>query len=138
MRCISSLILLSLGLAVAGCGRGPEKRAEEPRDESQPVEATWYNVPPDSLAKRRAGEVELTAATDHYKLGTLLRVTRVSNGEQVTVRVTDTGLRASKSRIDLCKEAAEQLEMVSDGVASVRLAELPPDEGKAATIAPRR
>lgn len=102
------------------------------------MEATWYNVPPDSLAKRRAGEDELTAATDHYKLGTLLRVTRVANGRQVTVRVTDTGLRASKSRIDLCKEAAEQLEMVSDGVASVKLAVLPPDESRAATGAPQR
>lgn len=96
MRFLSSLVLVSLGLAVAGCGRGPERSAEEPGEESRPVEATWYNVRPDSLAKREAGEAELTAATDHYKLGTLLRVTRVSNGRQVAVRVTDTGLRASK------------------------------------------
>lgn len=137
MRFLASLVLVSLGLALVSCGRGPEKSAQEPRDESRPVKATWYNVPPDSLAKRRAGEAELTAATDHYKLGTLLRVHRVSNGRQVTVRVTDTGLQASKSRIDLCKEAAEQLEMVSDGVASVRLTVLSSEESRVATVAPR-
>ena len=56
----------------------------------------------------------------------------------MTVRVTDTGLRASKSRIDLCKEAAEELDMVTDGVASVKLAVLPPEDGPAATASPGR
>lgn len=128
-------MLVSLGLALTGCHR---RRDQVPLKESGPVKATWYNVPVDSLAKRRAGKAELTAASDHYKIGTLLRVTRVDNGRQVTVRITDRGLHASKSRIDLCREAAEELDMVSDGVASVKLAVLPPEEGAAATASPWR
>ena len=75
MRFLLPALLVSLGLALAGCHRSREK---EPLAESGPVKATWYNVPADSLAKRRAGKAELTAASDHYKIGTLLRVTRVA------------------------------------------------------------
>lgn len=85
------------------------------------AEATWYNVPPDSLAQRRADGSKLTAASDHFKIGTLVRVTRVSNGKSVVVRITDTGLKATPAGIDVCKEAAEKLDMVSDGVVKVRI-----------------
>jgi rare lipoprotein A len=91
-------------------------------------------VPEDSLARRRAGDAELTAASDHLKIGTLVRVTRVSNGRSVVVRITDTGLDATAARIDVCKEAAEQLDMVNDGIAKVRLQVLPPNARAGATL----
>lgn len=134
MRFFSWLLLLSLGAALPSCERSPVDSAAS--SETPPVEATWYNVPPDSLARRRAKAAELTAASDRYQLGTMLRVTRVSNGRAVVVRVTDTGLREHKSQIDLCKEAAAQLEMVSDGVAKVRLKVLSPPLKGAATATP--
>lgn len=97
---MSSPCFVRLGRGWLGSGNGEKRggaRRREPARGSDLVTRA-----PDSLAKGRASEAQLTAATDRYKLGTLLRVTRVSNGRQVTVRVTDTGLGASKSRIDLC------------------------------------
>jgi rare lipoprotein A (peptidoglycan hydrolase) len=142
---MSPRFLCSLGCAVllAGCGRGSESTAKKSHAEEKDaersgrvVEATWYNVPDHSLAKRRAGEAELTAASDHFKLGTLVRVTRVSNDRSVVVRITDTGVGGSKSRIDLCEEAARELGMVEKGVAKVRVRALPADSEASATVTP--
>ncbi|MGI8431885.1 MAG: RlpA-like double-psi beta-barrel domain-containing protein [Chthoniobacterales bacterium] len=98
--------------------------------------ATWCDVPADSLARRRAGKTELTAASDHFKLGTLVRVVSVASGRSVVVRITDTGLRGSESQIDICREAAEQLGMVSKGVAKVRVSALPPETETDAKVTP--
>jgi rare lipoprotein A len=114
------LLLVSLG-AATGLGSCHRSSEAEKRGPEQTVSATWYNVPPESLARRRAGREELTAASDKLKLGTLVKVTRVTNGKSVVVRITDYGLHSRKSRLDLCKEAAEQLDMVSDGIAKVEL-----------------
>ena len=99
------------------------------------VHAVWYDVPVDSLAKRRAGREELTAAHNHLPLGTLLRVTHVANGKSVIVRVTDRGITNRRATIDLCKEAAEKLDMLREGSALVRL-EILPDENDAAGTSP--
>jgi len=89
--------------------------------------AVWYNVPPNSLAKRRAGKEELTAANNRLPLGTRVRVTHLGNGNSVVVRITDRGITDRHSLIDLCKEAAAKLGMLSEGSARVRL-EILPDE----------
>lgn len=81
--------------------------------------ATWYNVPQNSLAKRRAPD-EFTAAHNRLPLGSYVRVTDEENGRSVVVRVTDRGIR-SKHSIDLCKEAAETIGIVGEGVAKVRI-----------------
>lgn len=134
------LVLCSLGAAwlLAACERAPHanEKAESKPASGQIVVATWYDVPAESLARRRAGESELTAASDHYKLGTLVRVTGVASGRSVVVRITDTGLRRSKSRIDVCREAAEQLGIVSEGMAKVRLDALPPETDVRASVTP--
>ena len=85
------------------------------------VHAVWYEVPVDSLARRRAGKDELTAAHNHFPLGTLVRVTHVANGKSVIVRITDRGITKRRATIDLCKEAAEKLDMLREGSALVRL-----------------
>jgi rare lipoprotein A len=85
------------------------------------VNAAWYDVPDDSLAKRRAGSHELTAAHNRLPLGTLVRVTHLKNGKSVVVRITDRGIRDRRVKIDLCKEAAEQIQMVRKGIARVRM-----------------
>ena len=90
--------------------------------------AVWYNVPPHSLAKRRAGKDELTAAHNRLPLGTRVRVTHLGNGKSVVVRITDRGITARGALIDLCKEAAVQLDMVHEGSARVRLEILPDDK----------
>lgn len=103
------------------------RRVRKARD----VYAAWYDVPPDSLAKRRAGLHELTAAHNKLPIGTRVRVTRLENGKTVEVRITDRGIRDRKVRIDLCREAAEQLEMLHKGVARVRMEILPDEHGAA-------
>jgi rare lipoprotein A len=90
--------------------------------------AVWYNVPPNSLAKRRAGKDELTAANNRLPLGTRVRVTHLGNGKTVVVRITDRGITDRHSLIDLCKEAAAQLGMLGEGSARVRLEVLPDDK----------
>lgn len=87
--------------------------------------ASWYDVPGKSVAARRADPGELTAAHDGYRIGTRLRVTRTENGRSVVVRVTDRGVPRGKAPLDLCKRAAEELDMVREGTAKVRVEVLP-------------
>ncbi len=90
--------------------------------------AVWYKVPPKSLAKRRAGKDELTAAHNRLPLGTRVRVTHLKNGKSVVVRITDRGITNRRDVIDLCKEAAEKLDMIHEGSARVSLEILPDDK----------
>ena len=103
--------------------RPPRLASAELWNNGKPREvlAAWYDVPEDSLAKRRAGTEEFTAAHNRLPIGTLVRVTHLKNGKSVLVRITDRGINASRIKIDLCKEAAEQLDMVSKGIARVRM-----------------
>jgi rare lipoprotein A len=133
-----SLAVLLCAGCLAACDRSASPTAADgpPRSESTPPEtagavlkvkkrqqglAAWYEVPQDSLARRRAGEQELTAAHNELPIGTLVRVTHLENGKQVLVRITDRGIRAKKVKIDLCREAAEELDMISQGLAQVRV-----------------
>jgi len=145
---IALILLTGAALAFSACEKKATKVAaeavrEEPRQtpEAQPspsvkVEkrnsregyAVWYDVPDDSLAKRRARKGELTAAHNRLPLGSIVRVTHLQNGKSVIVRITDRGITIRAS-IDLCKEAAEELGMVREGKARVRMEVLPDDKG---------
>ena len=98
--------------------------------------AVWYSVPPNSLARRRAGKEELTAAHNRLPLGTRVRVTHLGNGKNVIVRITDRGITKRRALIDLCKEAAVKLDMVREGSARVRLEILPDDKAAAKAKTP--
>src|SRR5438128_318796 len=98
--------------------------------------AVWYNVPINSLARRRAGKGEYTAAHNHLRLGGMVRVTHLGNGKSVIVRITDRGIHDKRVMIDLCKEAAIALGMLSEGMARVRIEELPDDERAEVETAP--
>lgn len=127
---------MSPSLAGAGANARPafSPSAGEPRVlSSRVVYATWYDVPVLSLAARRAGIGELTAAHNHLPLGTKLRVTHLANGRSVIVRVTDRGILAGHTKLDLCRAAAEKLGMTSEGIARVRMEVL--DEEKSSIAA---
>jgi len=120
------LLWLSPTIAVAGWWWSDPDPADTPppanRVISQRVSyATWYSVPPNSLARQRAPANELTAAHNRLPLHSLVRVTNLSNNKSVFVRITDRGVPKSKAEIDLCKDAAKELEMVRSGVVRVRL-----------------
>ncbi len=123
------LAILSLGMALNSSAQvmNPKKP-----DVKKPVTlegyAVWYNVPPNSLARRRADKDEFTAANNRLPLGTRVRVTHLGNGKSVVVRITDRGITDRHSLIDLCKEAAAKLGMLSEGSARVRLEILAEDK----------
>jgi rare lipoprotein A (peptidoglycan hydrolase) len=116
----------------------PKSEGKKKEVVEREVHAVWYEVPVDSLARRRAGKDELTAAHNHLPLGTLVRVTHLANGKSVIVRITDRGIPGREATIDLCKEAAEKLDMLREGSAPVRLKVLADDEGTTATPDPER
>jgi rare lipoprotein A len=64
---------------------------------------------------------ELTAAHPSLPFGTKLRVTNVSTGRSVTVRVNDRGPYVPGRVVDVSYAAADQLGMVKGGVAKVKL-----------------
>jgi|SRR5581483_1049905 len=64
---------------------------------------------------------ELTAAHPSLPFGTKLRVTNVSTGQSVTVRVNDRGPYVPGRVVDVSYAAADQLGMVKGGVAKVKL-----------------
>ena len=64
---------------------------------------------------------ELTAAHPSLPFGTRLRVTDVSSGRAVTVRVNDRGPFVRGRVVDISPSAAEALGMVDKGITNVRL-----------------
>jgi rare lipoprotein A len=89
------------------------------------------------LRKTANGEIfdmtEMTAAHKNLPFGTMLKVTNLKNGKVVWVRINDRLPQTSKRIIDLSKGAAEELDMVQDGIIKVKL-EVPDLETMAALL----
>lgn len=86
--------------------------------------ASWYG--PDFHGKTTAnGETYdqngLTAAHKTLPFNSVVRVTNLDNGKQVTVRINDRGPYARGRIIDLSRAAAREVDMIGPGVARVRL-----------------
>ncbi len=77
------------------------------------------------LRKTANGEIfdmtQMTAAHKNLPFGTMLKVTNLKNGKVVWVRINDRLPQTSKRIIDLSKGAAEELDMVQDGIVKVKL-----------------
>jgi rare lipoprotein A len=68
----------------------------------------------------------LTAAHRTLPIGTMVKVTNLKNNKSVVVKINDRGPHGSKARIiDLSGRAAQELDMIKDGTAKVRLEVLP-------------
>src|SRR5262245_30512539 len=99
-----------------------------PRDRSHVTYASWYGW---DFAKRRTASGELfnpmalTAAHRTLPLGSKVRVTNLTNGRTVVLRITDRGPYHRGRGIDVSREAARRLKMVNQGVAKVRIDQLP-------------
>ena len=126
-----AIVLVSLGAAGGSSGQMLNTKAPEPKKPNIEGLATWYKVPRNSRTKQRAGNNELTAANNRLPFGTKVRVTHLANGKNVVVRITDRGVYRRGTVIDLCKEAAEKLDMLREGSARVRLEILPDDKAPA-------
>ncbi|HEX4630563.1 MAG TPA: septal ring lytic transglycosylase RlpA family protein [Chthoniobacterales bacterium] len=128
-KCVClALAIVSLGAAGDSLAQMVNTKAPEPKKPQMEGFATWYKVPRNSRTKQRAGKDELTAANNHLPFGTKVRVTNLGNGKSVVVRITDRGVYRRGTVIDLCKEAAEQLDMLREGSTRVRLEALSDDK----------
>ena len=86
--------------------------------------ASWYG--PGFYGRRTAsGETlepgSFTAAHRSLPFGTLVRVTNLSNGRSVVVRINDRGPHRCHRIIDLAHGAATELKMMQAGEIPVRL-----------------
>jgi len=124
-----------LALLVAGCASDPDpKRYKFPPSQApaagavQEGIASWYGPKYDGK-KTASGEIfdtnALTAAHPSWAFGTRVKVTLLSTGKSVVVRINDR-FPAHKGRaIDLSHEAAKRIGLLGPGTGKVRLEVVP-------------
>jgi rare lipoprotein A len=127
-RPVSALPFLLLLIFLTGCSGSKPRYTSAAGGADEPLVlegvasyyADEYNGRPTS-----SGEVydmnDLTAAHRTLPFGTRLRVTNISNGKSVEVRVNDRGPFKGGRIIDLSLEAARRLDMIGPGTARVRI-----------------
>jgi rare lipoprotein A len=124
-------VALALAGTVAGCSLSSKPKPVEPKTgATQEGIASWYG--PGFHGRRTAnGEVynqyDLTAAHQTLPHGTQVRVTNLTNGRAVEVRINDRGPFVDDRIIDLSYSAAREIGMIGPGTAPVRLEILGPE-----------
>jgi rare lipoprotein A len=94
--------------------------------------ASWYGP---GFTSRKASDGTLydqngmTAAHRTLPLGTIIRVTNLTNQQQVLVRITDRGPFIENRILDLSAAAAKAIDMYRAGTARVRIEAWPPPAG---------
>jgi rare lipoprotein A len=83
--------------------------------------ASFYDEGSQTASGEKFDPDELTAAHPTLPFGTHLRVTNVSNGRSVIVRVNDRGPFVHGRVVDVSRSAAETLKMIGTGVAKVKI-----------------
>ena len=83
--------------------------------------ASFYTEGQETASGEKFDTHDLTAAHPTLPFGTRLRVTNVSTGRSVTVRVNDRGPYVPGRIVDVSQSAANALGMVESGTAKVKL-----------------
>jgi rare lipoprotein A len=83
--------------------------------------ASFYTEGTKTASGEKFNTMEMTAAHPTLPFGTKLRVTDVSSGKSVTVRVNDRGPYVQGRVVDVSYSAANALGMVGKGVTNVKL-----------------
>jgi rare lipoprotein A len=83
--------------------------------------ASFYSEGSETASGEKFNPNELTAAHPTLPFGTRLRVTNLSNGRSVTVRVNDRGPFVAGRKVDVSYSAAERIGIIDQGVAKVKL-----------------
>jgi rare lipoprotein A len=98
--------------------------ANEHKEAAHPASsgvASFYSESQETANGEQFNPNELTAAHPSLPFGTRLRVTNVSTGRSVTVRVNDRGPYVHGRVVDVSYSAARALGMVHSGIANVKL-----------------
>ena len=127
---ISVLCMLSVMVSSSELSAAQEKAAGNPAagtlvGKEETGTAIFYS---DSLVGRPLTSGEkydknaLTGAHRTLPLGTMVEVTNLKNGKSVVVRINDRGPHGPKTEIiDVSGRAAQELDMVKDGRAKIKL-----------------
>ncbi len=83
--------------------------------------ASFYDEGTRTASGEKFDPRELTAAHPTLPFGTRLRITNVTNGRSVIVRVNDRGPFIAGRVVDVSRSAAETLDMVGRGTARVKV-----------------
>ncbi len=121
VRAPALVVALLVALVIAGCGtRAPMPEPGHP----QTGVASWYG-PGFHGHATTSGEIynayNLTAAHPRLPLGTRARVTNLTTGSAVDVRINDRGPFVKERAIDLSYAAAQRIGVVGPGTAPVRI-----------------
>jgi rare lipoprotein A len=96
------------------------RHAADAKTASQGI-ASFYTEGTKTASGEKFNTHDLTAAHPTLPFGTRLRVTNVTSGRAVTVRVNDRGPYVQGRVVDVSYSAADALGMVGNGLASVKL-----------------
>jgi rare lipoprotein A len=113
------ILLLLLLVCLTGSGQSATATLK-----TEQGRASYYS---DKLAGRKTSSGEryniakLTAAHKTLPFGTLVKVTNLSNGKSVIVKINDRGPMIKGRIIDVSKKAAQTLGMIKAGIANVKL-----------------
>jgi len=111
------LLLGSAGVSALSANRGPRAQTGTAVYYSDKMNGTGVSLRGETYDKNA-----LTAATHKgYPLGSKVRVTNISNNKSVTVKVNDRMNPRSKAVIDLSRRAAEEIDLIHNGHAKVRI-----------------
>jgi rare lipoprotein A len=83
--------------------------------------ASWYSVTSKTANGEQMDDTKMTAAHPSLPFGTEVEVENLYNGRKAFVRVNDRGPFVANRIIDVSKAAARTLDMISDGVVTVRI-----------------
>lgn len=122
-----TLLILGLALFVSSCGVVKRTAPPESSGSGEIIGsgiASWYG--PNFHGKLTAnGERynmnDYTAAHKTLPFNTIVLVDNVENGKSVVVRINDRGPYIANRIIDLSRKAAQEIDMIGNGTASVRL-----------------
>lgn len=115
------VIFLLLSFSLIGC----VKQYQQPTTLKSFIGiASWYG-PGFHGKKTASGEkfnmYALTAAHKTLPLNTVVKVTNLNNGKEVIVKINDRGPVPEDRIIDLSKKAAQQLQIIKEGIAKVKI-----------------
>ncbi|OSZ81810.1 hypothetical protein CAP35_00645 [Chitinophagaceae bacterium IBVUCB1] len=137
MRRLFLLTILSCSLTGL---KAQEAQKQATVSESEKGIASYYH---DKFTGRKTanGEVftndKFTAASNKLKLGSYVKVTNLSNGEVVYVKINDRMAASNKRLIDLASIAAKRLNFHQKGITKVKVEEVSEEEGRAGILAQR-
>lgn len=119
----SEIYLLLLYLTLAACGQKPDTESRQEK-QIQAGTASWYGPGFHgrlTSSREPFDQNKLTAAHRTLPFDTIINVVNSKNDKSVEVRINDRGPYEDDRIIDLSRAAAEEIDMLTSGVAHVEL-----------------